>query len=146
MINYYLSEIDNVANKLINTVTTKVLLIQGEMGVGKTTLIKALVKKLGSSDEVSSPTFSIVNEYLTNDGDSIYHFDLYRLDSLEEALDFGIEEYLYSGNWCFIEWPNLIKDSLQTDFEIIEICLESDKSRSLEILFNQRNNAPNHVL
>lgn len=146
MINYYLNEIENVASKLINTVTTKVLLIQGEMGVGKTTLIKALVDKLGSSEEVSSPTFSIVNEYLTKEGNSIYHFDLYRLESLEEALDFGIEEYLYSGNWCFIEWPNLIKDSLQTDFEIIEICLENDKSRSLKILFNQRNSAPNHVL
>ena len=146
MINYYLNEIENVASKLINTVTTKVLLIQGEMGVGKTTLIKALVDKLGSSEEVSSPTFSIVNEYLTKEGNSIYHFDLYRLESLEEALDFGIEEYLCSGNWCFIEWPNLIKDSLQTDFEIIEICLENDKSRSLKILFNQRNSAPNHVL
>lgn len=146
MINYYLKEIDNVAATLINTVTTKVLLIQGEMGVGKTTLIKALVKKLGSSDEVGSPTFSIVNEYMTHEGDSIYHFDLYRLDSLEEAHDFGIEEYLYSGHWCFIEWPDIVKDSLQTDFEIIEICLENDKSRSLKILLNQSNEAPNHVL
>ena len=146
-ITFSLDEIQDVAKKILATTNLKkVITFDASMGVGKTTLIKALVKELDVSDNSSSPTFSIVNEYLTNDGDSIYHFDLYRLDSLEEALDFGIEEYLYSGKWCFIEWPNLIKDSLQTDFEIIEICLESDKSRSLKILFNQRNNAPNHVL
>ena len=146
MINYCLHEIDSVAKKLIQSTTSKLLLFNGDMGVGKTTLIKTIVKELGSNDEVSSPTFSIVNEYKTKEGNSIYHFDLYRLESLEEAMDFGIEEYLYSGSWCLIEWPDLIKESLDTSFEIIEIYLNKDKSRSLKLMFNQRNNAPNHVL
>ena len=146
MINYCLHEIDSVAKKLIQSTTSKLLLFNGDMGVGKTTLIKTIVKELGSNDEVSSPTFSIVNEYKTKEGNSIYHFDLYRLESLEEAMDFGIEEYLYSGNWCLIEWPDLIKENLDTSFEIIEIYLNKDKSRSLKLMFNQRNNAPNHVL
>lgn len=85
--------------------SVNVVAIDGEMGAGKTTLVKFVCAALGVQDEVSSPTFSLVNEYVTLEGKSIYHFDLYRLESPEEALDFGIEEYLESGKLCLIEWP-----------------------------------------
>jgi tRNA threonylcarbamoyladenosine biosynthesis protein TsaE len=94
------------------------------MGAGKTTLISALCKSLGSTDDLSSPTFSIVNEYQSNVG-VIYHFDFYRIKTIEEAFDFGLEEYLYSGNYCFLEWSEkveaLLPDSpLKISIEIID--------------------------
>ncbi len=90
-----LDELPEVANKIINQLQYKLITFEGEMGAGKTTFIKEFVKALGTNDEVSSPTFSIVNEYETDNG-KVYHFDFYRLNHEEEALDFGIEEYLYS--------------------------------------------------
>ena len=104
------------------------------MGTGKTTLTKALVKALGSDDEVSSPTFSIVNEYETQN-DTIYHFDLYRIKDLEEAYNFGIEEYLYSNNWVIIEWPELIESMLPNDIDRIDLELKPDQSRILKLNF-----------
>lgn len=83
----------------------KLFSFQGELGAGKTTFIKALCRELGVKDNMSSPSFSIVNEYSTEKGVPIYHFDLYRLKSPQEAFDIGMEEYLYSGNYCFVEWP-----------------------------------------
>jgi tRNA threonylcarbamoyladenosine biosynthesis protein TsaE len=114
-------------------VKTKTILFNGDMGTGKTTLIKALVKKLGSIDDVSSPTFSIVNEYATVD-DLIYHFDLYRINSLEEAYDFGIEDYLDRMHWVFIEWPDLIKDNLSGEFNVITLNLEENNKRKLTLI------------
>ena len=99
---YILSDIDAIAIKIIALNTKKIILFNGEMGAGKTTLIKAICKSLGVVDSVSSPTFSLVNEYQTINNQIIYHFDLYRLKSQQEALDFGIEDYFYSGNYCFI--------------------------------------------
>ena len=122
-ISYELNEIDNVVNQLIGHVKTKTLLFYGEMGVGKTTLIKTIVKQLGSEDEVSSPTFSIVNEYKLDDG-KIYHFDLYRIKDLEEAYNFGIEDYLDSENWKLIEWPEKVKPILFDDFDTIHLELD----------------------
>ena len=122
-ITYELNEIDNVVNQLIGHVKTKTLLFYGEMGVGKTTLIKTIVKQLGSEDEVSSPTFSIVNEYKLDDG-KIYHFDLYRIKDLEEAYNFGIEDYLDSENWKLIEWPEKVKPILFDDFDTIHLELD----------------------
>lgn len=113
-ITYALSDIDNVAQALIKQLNSKIILLKGNMGVGKTTLIKAIAKVLGSKDEVSSPTFSIVNEYKVNEG-VLYHFDLYRLNSIEEAYDFGIEEYLYSNEWVVVEWPDIIKPLLPNE-------------------------------
>jgi tRNA threonylcarbamoyladenosine biosynthesis protein TsaE len=114
-LNYSLNQIQEVAEKILTSNPEKVILFNGEMGVGKTTFIKALAKQLGVTEETSSPTFSLVNEYATNTEEKIYHFDVYRLNSEEEALDMGIEEYLYSGSWCFIEWaekiPNLIPEN-----------------------------------
>ncbi|ULC58253.1 tRNA (adenosine(37)-N6)-threonylcarbamoyltransferase complex ATPase subunit type 1 TsaE [Flaviramulus sp. BrNp1-15] len=122
-ISYELNEIDKVVNQLIGNVKTKTLLFYGEMGVGKTTLIKTIVKQLGSEDEVSSPTFSIVNEYKLDDG-KIYHFDLYRIKDLEEAYNFGIEDYLDSENWKLIEWPEKVKPILFDDFDTINLELD----------------------
>lgn len=118
-------ELPVVAKELISKFKHKIILFEGELGAGKTTLIKELVKQLGSEDEVSSPTFSIVNEYDSRNG-KIFHFDFYRIKSEEEALDFGTEEYLDSGNWCFIEWPDKIKNLLFDDFHKIKIISEDD--------------------
>jgi len=122
---FKLSEIDNIAEKIISQAQHKIILFNGQMGAGKTTLIKALSKYLKVVDVANSPTFSIVNEYQTSTNDSIYHFDLYRLNDEEEAYDMGIDEYFDSGKWCFIEWPektpNLIPDEYhQINFEIID--------------------------
>ncbi|HRE78746.1 MAG TPA: tRNA (adenosine(37)-N6)-threonylcarbamoyltransferase complex ATPase subunit type 1 TsaE [Flavobacterium sp.] len=110
---FNLSEIEFIAQKIITSNPEKVILFNGQMGAGKTTFIKALAKALGVKNPTSSPTFSLVNEYEANEG-LVYHFDMYRLKNEMEALDFGIEDYLYSGHWCFIEWaekiPNLIPD------------------------------------
>lgn len=114
-IQFSLDEINSAAAKVIDQNPQKVILFNGEMGAGKTTFIKALVKKMGVKDTTGSPTFSLVNEYQTNDNQTIYHFDVYRLKSENEAYDMGMDEYLYSGNWCFIEWaekiPNLIPEA-----------------------------------
>ena len=101
-INYKLATIEEVAKELIKNLKTKTWLFYGDMGAGKTTLIKAIVKELGGNDTGSSPTFSIVNEYEL-ENDKIYHFDLYRIKNLEEAYNFGIEDYLDSGHYIFIE-------------------------------------------
>ncbi len=93
---------------------------EGEMGAGKTTFIKEFVKALGTNDEVSSPTFSIVNEYETDKG-KVYHFDFYRLNHEDEALDFGIEEYLYSNQYCLMEWPNKIANFIPDEHHTITL-------------------------
>ncbi len=85
--------------------SSRIFAFHGELGAGKTTFIKALCTQLGVKDAMSSPSFSLVNEYHDAKGNTVYHFDLYRLKSVEEALDIGMEEYLYSGNYCFVEWP-----------------------------------------
>lgn len=128
---YNIENINEVARRLINILNTKTLLFYGEMGVGKTTLIKALVKALGSNDEVSSPTFSIVNEYETNGNQFIYHFDLYRIKEVEELYNLGIEDYLFSNNWSIIEWPEKVEDIVPIKNDKIVIKLNSDSSRTL---------------
>lgn len=133
-ITFSLDQLEEVANQILEQNPNKVILFHGEMGVGKTTLIKALTNKLGVKEATSSPTFSLVNEYQTTDNQTVYHFDFYRLNHEIEALDMGADEYLYSGNWCFIEWaekiPNLIPDSHST----ISISLLSDGNRSLSLI------------
>ncbi len=132
-ITFSLDQLDEVAKQIIIQNPNKVLLFHGEMGVGKTTLIKALAKQLGVLEATKSPTFSLVNEYQTTTNQLVYHFDFYRLNSETEALDMGIEEYLYSGNWCFIEWaeniPNLIPEAHST----VKIQLLADEKRYLKL-------------
>jgi tRNA threonylcarbamoyladenosine biosynthesis protein TsaE len=121
-----LSSLKEIAKEMITfSEQNKIFCFYGEMGVGKTTLIKELIKFLGVEEEGSSPTFSIVNEYVSNEGKSIYHFDFYRINSEEEAFDFGYEEYFYSGNYCFIEWPEKIDNLLPDSF--VKINIEKQK-------------------
>ena len=98
-----------------------VIAFYGSMGAGKTTLIKNLCHRMGVTDEVNSPTFAIVNEYVTEEGESVYHFDFYRIKKLEEAYDIGYENYFYSGNLCLIEWPEMIEPLLPEKYIRVEI-------------------------
>jgi len=134
-ITYEIDDINAVAKQILDHINTKTILFYGDMGVGKTTLIKSLVKQLGSIDDVSSPTFSIVNEYVATEA-SIYHFDLYRINDDEEALNFGFEDYLYTSNWVFIEWPENTKNLLPEDVNSIEIIHKNKTSRSLKLSQN----------
>ena len=118
---YTLSEIETVATNLLPHLTSKVILVNGEMGAGKTTMIKSLCKALNSPDLVSSPTFSLINEYRTTNNEPLYHFDCYRIESEEEAYDFGAEEYLYSGHLCFIEWSENITSLLPEESNALMI-------------------------
>jgi len=129
---FCLDDIDDVAILLLKNVETKTILFFGEMGVGKTTLISALVKALGGLTKVSSPTFSIVNEYEIKD-DIVYHFDFYRIEKIEEILDIGIEDYFYSGHWIFIEWPEKIAGILPIETDISYINLNKNGSRTLKL-------------
>lgn len=132
-VHFSLEQLEDVVQKIITEKPNKVILFHGEMGVGKTTFIKQFCKSLGVLEATSSPTFSLVNEYQTNTNQLVYHFDFYRLNHEIEAMDMGIDDYLYSGNWCFIEWaekiPNLIPDS----HSVITISLLEDGNRSLEL-------------
>jgi tRNA threonylcarbamoyladenosine biosynthesis protein TsaE len=110
----------------------RIFAFHGELGAGKTTFIKALCHKLGVKDVMSSPSFSLVNEYLGATGNPIYHFDLYRLKSPEEAFDIGMEEYLYSGNYCFVEWPERAEEILPE--ETVHVRIEaSGEGRILSV-------------
>ena len=114
----------------------KVFAFYGEMGAGKTTFIAEICRQLGVSDDSGSPTFSIVNEYRSGAGEPIYHFDFYRIEDPEEALDLGAEEYFYSGDLCLIEWPERIGNLLPEDATEVEIRVESDGSRTVKIKDN----------
>jgi tRNA threonylcarbamoyladenosine biosynthesis protein TsaE len=120
-----LSELENVAKELIRlSEGERIWLFEGTMGAGKTTLIKKICENIGVVSTVQSPTFSIVNEYVTKSGDGVYHFDFYRLKDEEEALDIGIEEYLDSGNYCFLEWPGKIESLWPASYFQVELTLE----------------------
>lgn len=111
-----------------------VIAFYGPMGAGKTTLIKDLCHRMGVTDEVNSPTFAIVNEYVTVEGESVYHFDFYRIKKLEEAYDIGYENYFYSGNLCLIEWPELIEPLLPEQYLRVDIRLgATDDERIINI-------------
>lgn len=128
---FSLEEIENVAQLILDQKPNKILLFIGNMGVGKTTLIKRLSHKLGVRGNTSSPTFSLVNEYQINENQLVYHFDCYRLKTEVEALDMGIDDYLYSGNWCFIEWPEKIESLIPEKCSTINIELLPNGFRKL---------------
>lgn len=127
-----ISDISLVAKEILNSVNSKIILFYGEMGIGKTTLISAIVKELGYKYDVSSPTFSIVNEYEVNDG-LVYHFDFFRLNDESEAYDIGFEDYLYSGNWCFIEWPDKVVNLLPQNVNEIYLEKNQDLKRNIKL-------------
>ncbi len=131
-IEFSLDKISETANKIIASNPKKVILFNGEMGVGKTTFIKQLCKNLGVNDATSSPTFSLVNEYQIVKNQLVYHFDFYRLKTETEALDMGIDDYLYSGNWCFIEWSEKIPNLIPKEHSVINIELLENGKRKLE--------------
>lgn len=106
-------------------------LFEAEMGAGKTTLIKALCEAFGVIDDVSSPTFALINEYVDGQGTPFYHFDFYRIKNEEEAMDIGVDEYFYSGNLCFIEWPEKIPSLIPDEFLRIFITINSDDTRKI---------------
>lgn len=127
-----LAELDNAVEQILKDIPKGVVLFQGPMGAGKTTTISAMCRSLGVSDHLSSPTFSLVNEYASAQGDPIYHFDFYRIDDEAEAMDMGYEDYFWSGHWCFVEWPEKIPNLLPSRFTLIRLSVEEDV-RTLEI-------------
>ena len=130
---FNLDQISETAGKILDQNPEKVILFHGQMGAGKTTFIKSLCEKLGIEDPISSPTFSLVNEYQTTTNQIVYHFDMYRLKNQTEALDMGIDEYLYSGNWCFIEWAENIPDLIPEKHSVITISVLNDGKRLIEL-------------
>ena len=129
---YSLEEITKAAKFIIDNSAYKVILFKGEMGGGKTTLIRALTKAIGSDDLVSSPTFSIVNEYHFDRG-SIFHFDMYRIDNENEIINIGFDEYLEFGSWVFIEWPEKIPNLLPEKFSKLHINIIDNNNRKLTL-------------
>ncbi len=129
-----LSQLPNVARTILENLKGRnIILFRAEMGAGKTTLIREIVALKGSEDMVSSPTFAIVNEYRDADDEPIFHFDMYRISKIEEALDFGCEEYFASGELCLVEWPEQIEDLLPEDAMTVEIQVDSPKERTIII-------------
>ena len=131
--NYILRDVSLIAKELILSVNNKTLLFYGQMGAGKTTLIKALCRELGVLDNISSPTFSLVNEYETKQGEKVYHFDFYRIEDETEALDMGFEDYLNSEAWCFIEWPEHVENLLPLDAVEIHLNVKEDELRNIQL-------------
>ena len=111
----------------------RVFAFHGGMGAGKTTFIKALCSELGVTEVVASPTFAIVNEYMAQNGEPVYHFDLYRVKTMDEACDFGCEDYFYSGSYCFIEWPELVEPLLPDDTADVCITVDDEGHRAVEL-------------
>ncbi|MCB2209053.1 MAG: tRNA (adenosine(37)-N6)-threonylcarbamoyltransferase complex ATPase subunit type 1 TsaE [Bacteroidetes bacterium] len=127
-----LSELDAVAKEILEFIKEQnIVAIEGKMGAGKTTLIKSICKELGVHETVSSPTFSLVNEYTDAEGGSVFHFDFYRIKKLEEVYDIGYEEYFYSGHFCFIEWPEMITELLPENHTRIKIEVDENEERIL---------------
>ncbi len=129
-----LSQLSEVAQAILEELNGRnIVLFRAEMGAGKTTLIREIVAQRGSQDTVSSPTFAIVNEYRDCEDQPIFHFDMYRINKIEEALDFGCEEYLASGELCLIEWPEQIEGLLPEDAMTVEILVDSPHQRTFII-------------
>ena len=129
-----LAELPEAAEAVIEALGTRtVVAFRGAMGAGKTTLIREIAAQLGSADNVTSPTFAIVNQYSDRDGRPVYHFDFYRIDRPEEAYDFGYEEYFYSGDLCLVEWPEKIETLLPDDTMTGRITADSEQGRTVEI-------------
>lgn len=112
----------------------RVILLEGDLGAGKTTLIQAICRHLGVEEPVTSPTFALINEYRTGADMPVYHMDMYRIETLDEALQIGVEEYLYSGHWCFVEWPGILRPAIEPPYVDIEIEVMPGAQRKFRIL------------
>jgi tRNA threonylcarbamoyladenosine biosynthesis protein TsaE len=129
---YTLTELSQVAEKVLANAKNRTLLFHGAMGAGKTTMIKELAKQLGVTDTITSPTFSLVNEYKLSEK-KLYHFDFYRIDSEDEALDIGVEEYFDSNDWIFVEWPEKIPSLLPVENTKLQLTINQNGSRTLNM-------------
>ncbi len=122
-----LESLDGIAKSLLGEFSAeRIFVFVGTMGAGKTTFIQRICAQLGVEENMSSPTFSIVNEYQTKQGEKVYHFDMYRIEKLEEAVDMGFEEYLESGNYCFIEWPDKVEQLLPDKMVVVRLEVENE--------------------
>lgn len=131
-ITFGIEQIPEIARKFINKIgNNRIYLFDGEMGVGKTTFIAEVCRQLGATDDFGSPTFSLVNEYQTADGSPVYHFDLYRIDSPQEAFDMGVEEYFNSGELCLVEWPDRLGPLTPEEAIIVKISENPDGTRTI---------------
>ena len=131
--NYSLDDLSTIATTIISSVENKTLLFYGQMGVGKTTLIKEICNQIGVLDPISSPTFPLVNEYQTSKKKKVFHFDFYRIEAEEEAFDLGIEEYFDTGDWCLIEWPENIENLLPLGAVQIHLTILEDEQRNIQL-------------
>jgi len=128
------SQLPEAASRLIELCNAeRIWVFKGRMGAGKTTMIKEIARQFGVTDQVSSPTFSIVNEYQDSKGNLYYHFDFYRVEDAEEALDIGVDEYFYSGNYCWIEWAEKIAEYIPGEFALIDIAANESEERIITI-------------
>ena len=135
---YSLESIKEAADFILKRLKeNKIVLLDGDMGAGKTTLSKALCLGLGVEDAINSPTFSIVNEYRDGNNQPIYHFDFYRIDDVEEAVNIGAEDYFYSGNLCLIEWASRIENIIPDDFILVSLTIDGEHSRKLTITYGR---------
>lgn len=134
---YTLTDLPKLAKEIVafSEKIPTIWLFRGQMGAGKTTLIKAICKELGVAHSVQSPTFSLVNEYQSKDGKKIYHFDLYRLKNVQEALAIGIEDYLDSGEICLIEWPEQAEELWEIPHTTFLLTLDDAQTRTLEMIW-----------
>ncbi|MCH5234844.1 MAG: tRNA (adenosine(37)-N6)-threonylcarbamoyltransferase complex ATPase subunit type 1 TsaE [Muribaculaceae bacterium] len=129
---FKLENLPEVANEFINSMgDDRIFLFEGEMGSGKTTFIAEVCRQLGADDDFGSPTFSLVNEYADSKGNPLYHFDLYRIDTPQEALDMGAEEYFNSGEICLVEWPDRLGNLMPEDGKTVAIIVNPDGSRTI---------------
>lgn len=133
------ADLDNVSKDILEAFPEeRVFALEGELGAGKTALIKAFCRMLGVQQPVLSPTFALVNEYAGHQGDAIYHFDFYRIRKLEEVMDIGYEEYLYSGDYCFLEWADMIRELLPEKHVYITIVKQEGEKRAITISRSHR--------
>lgn len=129
-----LVELEDISEEILRTYKDdRIFIFRGELGAGKTTLIKAICKQLHVIDQTNSPSFAIINEYNTSGKLKLYHFDFYRIKTLEEVFDIGYEEYFYSGNYCFIEWPELVEEILPKEY--VEIKISWDINTNLRNIY-----------
>ena len=128
-------QLHEVAEALLDSLDGRtVVALRGEMGAGKTTLVRAVAEQLGASDQVTSPTFALVNQYEGAEGERIFHFDFYRIEDEREAFDLGYEEYFYSGDLCFVEWPEKIEGLLPEEMMEVRITVDGPTERTFEIV------------